>query len=116
MDEFVAFSHSFWRFVLGVGRLERSGSQSFHESSVQRSIIQSAGDGGDRPRGQGDGCGGEGGGQPLVYCKSHVVDILVAQVEARRVQVRGQGSATGTGMTFVDKINIFLSDLPVCSC
>lgn len=53
------------------------------------------------------------GGQPLVYCKSHVVDILVAQVEARRVQVRGQGSATGTGMTFVDKINIFLSDLPV---
>lgn len=55
MDEFVAFSHSFWRFVLSIGPPERSGSQSFHESSVQCSIIQSAGEGSDRLRGQGDG-------------------------------------------------------------
>lgn len=54
MDEFVAFSHSFWRFVLSIGPPERSGSQSFHESSVQCSIIQSAGEGSDRLRGQGD--------------------------------------------------------------
>ncbi len=41
MDEFVAFSHSFWRFVLSIGPPEHSGSQSFHESSVQCLIIQS---------------------------------------------------------------------------
>lgn len=41
MDEFVAFSHSFWRFVLSIGPPGRSGSQSFHESSVHCSIIQS---------------------------------------------------------------------------
>lgn len=63
MDEFVAFSHTFWRFVLRFGPLERSGSQSFHESSVHCSIIQSgfhAGDGSDRPRGWRDRCRGEG--------------------------------------------------------
>lgn len=42
MNEFVAFSHSFWRFVLSIGPLEHSGSQAFHESSVHRSIIQSS--------------------------------------------------------------------------
>lgn len=41
MDEFVAFSNSFWRFALSTEPLEHSGTQTFHESSVRCSIIQS---------------------------------------------------------------------------
>lgn len=37
----------------------------------------------------------DAGEQPLVYCKSHVMDILVAEVGARKVQVRGQGTWLG---------------------
>lgn len=78
MDEFVAFSHSFWRFVLSIGPPERSGSQYFHESSVHCSIIQSGStlemamtgrEGGEMDAGQ----------KPPVYSKSHVVDILVSE-------------------------------------
>lgn len=89
MDEFVAFSHSFWRFVLSIKPLERSGSQSFHESSVQCLIIQSGFMLEMAMTGH-EGREMDAGERLLVYCKPHVVDVLVAQVVLRETQLRGQ--------------------------
>lgn len=89
MDEFVAFSHSFWRFVLSIGTPERSGSQSFHESSVQCSIIQSASTLEMATTGW-EAREMDAGERPLVYCRSDVVDVLVSQVGLRTAQVSGQ--------------------------
>lgn len=75
MDELLAFSHSFWGFLLSIGPLERSGSQSFRESSVRCSIIQSGSmletettgrEAGDR----------DGGVKPPALCKSLDVAYL----------------------------------------
>lgn len=109
MDEFVAFSHSFWRFVLCIGPPEHSGSQAFHESSVHCSIIQSGSTletANDRLRGIEERMQRK---KPLVYCKLQVVEILVYLL----VGEKSAGERSGSNARIEKKKKFPLSDLPI---
>lgn len=87
MDEFVAFFHSFWRFVLSIRPPAHSGSKSFHETSVQCSIIQSGSTLEIAMTAWEDG-GMDVEENPKVNHQQG--NILVSEIVVRKVQVRGQ--------------------------